>query len=79
MLLGEHVRIQVGDPLLALDRAGQVAERVADVVAMLARLLEECRVADVRLVDGVHADRDPVTGGRLMFKPDTLPPGSVLH
>ena len=49
-------------------------ERVADVAAMLVDLLRDCRVADIRAVSGVHADRDPLTGGPLLFKPETLPP-----
>ena len=43
VLLGEHVGIEVGDPLLALDGALQVLERIADVG--LDRLPEEARVA----------------------------------
>jgi hypothetical protein len=35
---------------------------------MLMDLLRDCRVADVRVLPGVHADRDPVTGGPLLFK-----------
>lgn len=48
-------------------------ERVADVATMLVELLRDCRVADVRVLAGVHADRDPLTGGPLLFKPDTIP------
>ena len=47
---------------------------------MLLELLRDCRVVDVRVVPGVHADRDAATGVRLMFKPDTLPPeAQPLH
>jgi hypothetical protein len=53
-------------PLYPLDRAG-------DVATMLERLMADCRVADVRVVRGVHADRDPGTGLTLLFKPETLP------
>lgn len=49
-------------------------EAVADVAASLVDLLVDCRVADIRLLSGVHADLDPLTGGPLLFKPDALPP-----
>jgi hypothetical protein len=41
---------------------------------MLADLLRDCRVADVRTIPGVHADRDPATGLPLLFKPDASDP-----
>ena len=50
-------------PLFPLDRVG-------DVASMLLELLAECRVADVRVVPGVHRDRDPSTGLPLLFKGD---------
>ena len=56
-------------PLHPLDRAG-------DVASMLAKLMTDCRVTDLRVVSGVHADRDPTTGLTLLFKPDALP---VVH
>jgi len=60
-------------PLGPLDRA-------SDVAAMLIELLRDCRVADVRVLSGVHPDRDAATGGRLLFKPETIPPGATpLH
>jgi len=44
-------------------------------LAMFADLLRDCRVTDVRLILGVHADRDPATGLPLLFKPEgPLPP-----
>jgi hypothetical protein len=43
-------------------------DRVDDVAGMFARLMEDCRVADVRRVPGLHADRDPATGLPLLFK-----------
>ena len=54
-------------------------ENVADVVAMLAAFLAECRVADVRIVPGVHADRDSGTGLPLLFKGDDVPPPPQTH
>jgi len=48
-------------------------DRVGDVATMLADLLRDCRVADVRMLGGVHPDRDPGTGLPLLFKPETIP------
>ena len=60
-------------PLYPLDRA-------ADVVAMLRELLAECRVTDVRVVAGIHADRDQATGLPLFFKGDAAPMGpQAIH
>jgi hypothetical protein len=59
-------------PLFALDRVG-------DVVAMLVRLLVDCRVADIRLLDGIHPDRVAGTTHPLLFKPDTIPHGAELR
>jgi hypothetical protein len=50
-------------PLFATDR-------VDDVATMLHDQLRDCRVADVRVLPGVHPDRDPQTGMVLLFKPD---------
>ena len=59
-------------PLYPLDRAG-------DVASMLVDLLTDCRVTEVRIASGVHADRDPMTGMRLLFKPDALPDAAAVH
>ena len=60
-------------PLFPLDHVGEV-------VGMLSELLAECRVGDVRLVAGVHDDRDPVTGQPLLFKGDSVPASSpAMH
>ena len=48
-------------------------DAVGDVAAMLQDLLRDCRVSDVRIVDGVQADRDAVTGLTVLFKSDTIP------
>jgi len=52
-------------------------DRVDDVVHMLASLLAECRIADVRIHAGIHADRDPATGRTLLFKAEGAPPAAV--
>ena len=57
-------------PLFPLDR-------VEDVVAMLTELLSECRVTDVRVVPGLHGDRDPVSGLPLLFKGDDVPAAGI--
>ena len=50
-------------PLFPTDRA-------ADVAAMLFDLIRDCRVSDIRIIPGVHPDRDPQTGLLLLFKPN---------
>jgi hypothetical protein len=57
-------------PLYPLDQPG-------DVAAMLVDLVRDCRVADVRVLAGVHPDRVPGTGQRLLFKPETIPEGDA--
>jgi len=52
-------------PLYRTDQPSVVAD-------MLATLLRDCRVADVRVLPGVHADRDPATGSHLLFKAEAL-------
>lgn len=46
-------------------------ERVSDVRSMLVTLLHDCRVTDVRILVGVHADRTE-GGATLLFKPETI-------
>jgi hypothetical protein len=75
---GGELRLSLSSPLSPRDAQGfrcplHPGERVADVAAMLVALLRDCRVADVRMLSGIHADREPVTGGRLLFKPETIP------
>jgi hypothetical protein len=53
-------------------------ERVTDIATMLVDLLRDCRVVDIRVLSGVHGDRDPVTGGPLLFKPETIPVAARL-
>lgn len=81
---GGELRLSLSSPLSPRNAHGfrcalAPGERVSEAVDMLTGLLAQCRVADVRLVAGVHPDRDPVTGGPLLFKPDTVPPGAALH
>jgi len=76
---GGELRLSLSSPLDPREALGFCCplypwERVVDVAAMLIDLLRDCRVADVRTLAGLHADRDPLTGGRLLFKPETIPP-----
>lgn len=61
-------------PLFPTDKAG-------DVAVFLVDLLRDCRVTDIRVIDGVHGDRDPNTGLTLLFKPDAMPEGesTLIH
>ena len=54
-------------------------DRVGDVAAMLVDLLHDCRVANLRILPGVHPDRDPETGLTLLFKADALAEQPSLH
>jgi hypothetical protein len=47
-------------------------DQVGDVASMLVDLLRDCRIADVRVLSGVHPDHDPQTGMTLLFKSDAL-------
>jgi hypothetical protein len=56
-------------------------DRVIDVAMMLADLMRDCRVVDVRVLAGVHADRDGATGLTLLFKADAVADArqSIVH
>jgi hypothetical protein len=55
-------------------------ENVGDAVASMTELLAQCRVTDVRIVAGVHGDRDAATGLPLLFKgDDALGAAAALH
>jgi hypothetical protein len=79
-----EVRLSLSSPFDTREAEGfrcplYPQENVADVVAMLAGFLAECRVTDVRIVPGVHADRDAVTGLTLLFKGNDLPDRPATH
>jgi hypothetical protein len=81
--LGGELRLSLSSPFEPREAEGfrcplDPLDRVADVAAMLAGVLRECRVGDVRTLAGVHPDRDPSTGLVLLFKPGTVPPGAEL-
>jgi len=73
-----ELRLSLSSPFAARAAEGfrcalLPGDRVAQVQAMLVDLLEDCRVGDVRVIEGVHADRDPATGAPLLFKTENLP------
>jgi hypothetical protein len=81
---GGELRLSLSSPFDPREAEGfrcplYPQENVADVVAMLTGFLAECRVQDVRIVPGVHADRDAVTGLPLLFKGDDLPEPPATH
>ena len=81
---GGEVRLSLSSPFDPREAEGfrcplHPQESVADVVAMLTGFLAECRVADVRIAPGVHADRDSSTGLTLLFKGDDLTETPSTH
>lgn len=81
---GGELRLSLSSPFAPRDAEGfrcplYPTDRVRDAAAMLVDLLADCRVGDVRIVPGVHADRDPATGRTLLFKPDTMPACAPLQ
>jgi hypothetical protein len=79
---GGELRLSLSTPFAPREAEGfrcplYPLDRVVDVATMLADLLADCRVADVRIAPGVHPDRDPATGRTLLFEPDTLPASPV--
>jgi hypothetical protein len=64
---GGELRLSLASPFGPRDAEGfryplQPHERVPDAAASIATLLQDCRVADVRVMPGVQPDRDPATG-----------------
>ncbi len=81
---GGEIRLSLSSPFEPRDAEGFrcplfATDRVGDVVTMLVRLLEDCRVADIRLLDGVHPDRVTGTTHPLLYKPETIPQGAELR
>ena len=74
---GGELRVSLSSPLDPGQAEGYRcplyrADQPSDVAEMLVTLLRDCRVGDIRVLPGVHADRDPMTGLRLLFKADAL-------
>lgn len=81
---GGEVRLSLSSPFDPREAEGfrcplYPTDTVGDVVAMLMDFLGECRVADVRVVPGVHGDRDPATGLTLLFKGDAPTMPVAMH
>jgi hypothetical protein len=75
---GGELRLSLSSPFESRDAEGfrcplYPLDRAADVAAALVQLLHDCRVTDIRVLAGVHPDRDAGTGLRLLFKPETIP------
>jgi hypothetical protein len=78
---GGELRLSLSSPFATRGAEGFrcplfPTEPVGDVAAMLCDLLSDCRVSDVRILPGVHPDRDPQTGLPLLFKADAV---AALH
>jgi hypothetical protein len=72
---GGELRLSVSSPFDPRQAEGFrcplfPTDRVGDVASMLVDLLVDCRVTDVRVLPGIHPDRDPQTGMMLLFKPE---------
>lgn len=83
---GGELRLSLSSPFSPRDAYGfrcplHAGEQVRDVATMLVDLLRDCRVTDIRVIAGVHPDRDTLTGAPLLYKPGTIPPAaqSVVH
>jgi hypothetical protein len=81
---GGELRLSLSSELAPRDAHGfrcplLPVERAAEAAKMLIDLLADARVDDVRIVSGVHADRDAVTGGPLLFKPATIPAAAAVQ
>jgi len=74
---GGELRLSLSSPFAPRDAEGfrcplYAADRTADVVQTLTALLRDCRVTDVHVLAGVHADLDAATGVPLLFRADAL-------
>ena len=70
---GGELRLSLSSPFAPREAEGfrcplYPDEPGQDVAAMLVGLLRDCRVLDVGVRAGLHADVDPATGGPLLFK-----------
>lgn len=81
---GGELRLSLSSPFAPRDAEGfrcplYPQDRVGDVAVMLADILRDCRVADIRVLPGVHPDRDPATGLPLLFKADGVDPPQAIR
>ena len=81
---GGELRVSLSSPFEPRDAEGfrcpiYPYEAVRDVAAMLVSLLADCRVSDIRVQPGVHADVGGATGLRLLFKEAAGSDAAPLH
>ena len=81
---GGELRVSLSSPFEPRDAEGfrcpvYPYESVRDVAAMLVSLLTDCRVSDIRVKPGVHADVESTTGLRLLFKETEGGDAAPLH
>jgi hypothetical protein len=81
---GGELRVSLSSPFEPRDAEGfrcpvYPYEAVRDVAAMLVSLLADCRVSDIRIQPGVHADVEGTTGLRLLFKDAGGGDSAALH
>ncbi|HVO89519.1 MAG TPA: hypothetical protein VMV45_13335 [Casimicrobiaceae bacterium] len=81
---GGELRLSLSSPFYERDAEGfrcplARLDNVREVAAMLVELLNDCRVATVRVLSGVHADRHADTGTLVLFKAHELPAAGALH
>ncbi len=79
---GGELRVSLSSPFDPRSAEGfrivlEPLDRVPDVTQGVVDLLRECRVSDIRMLTEVQPDRDPLTGGPLLFKPENIGPNSV--
>ena len=82
--VGGELRVSLSSPFEPRDAEGfrcpiYPYEAVRDVAAMLVSLLTDCRVSDIRVKPGVHADVESTTGLRLLFKEAEGGDAAPLH
>ena len=73
-----ELRISLSSPFGERDAEGfrcplYPFERIEDVLKMITDLFDACRVADLRVLPGIHPDREPETGLPLFYRADALP------
>jgi len=75
-----ELRLSLSSPFAAREAEGfrcpiYPYETVHDAASMLVTLLRDCRIERIDVREGIHADVDSITGGRLFFKEAaTAPP-----
>ncbi|MEO8136929.1 MAG: hypothetical protein ABI831_23495 [Betaproteobacteria bacterium] len=80
---GGELRLSISSPFGEREAAGFRCplfpfERVEEVLEIVVALLRACRVADIRVMSGIHGDRDLRTGLTLLFRADAVGPGESV-